>query len=199
MSEDVRRHHVYFHLLQVDLIRQLDFNREEIDLFTQHAQYVRFARKTRILKSGEEEKYFRIVTEGIVREFYVINEREINTQFAVKGDIVCSYTSYMSQHPSEYVLESIEPCGLLIFEREDMDLIMSTSRRFIEFGKKISAVISQQRDLRERELLNFDALGRLQHFADRYPELFLKIAQKDIASYLNIQPETFSYLKKRLK
>lgn len=198
MTEQSRLDHIYFQLLQIDLIKQLNFNKEEIRLFTKHAVYEKLPRRKRILNLHDEERYFRMVTEGIVREYYVMNGREINTQFAIKGDIVCSYTSYMSQLPSEYILETVEPSGLLIFKREDMDHIMSTGRKFIEFGKKISAIVSQQKDNRERALLNFDALGRLKHFVHTYPELLDKLSQKDIASYLNIQPETFSHLKKKL-
>ena len=49
------------------------------------------------------------------------------------------------------------------------------------------------------ELLNYDAFGRLQHFRNSKPELFLRLPQTYIASYLNISPETFSLLKKKLK
>ena len=105
----------------------------------------------------------------------------------------------MSNQPTEYYIEAVEETLLFSFEREEMDTIMTKSIKFIVFGRKIAAHIYLQKSLREKELLNYDALGRLQHFLDTRPELFLRLPQKYIASHLNIQPETFSALKKKLK
>ena len=76
---------------------------------------------------------------------------------------------------------------------------MNNLIKFLQFGKKISATITRQKESREMELLNYDALGRLQHFTDSKPDLFLRLPQTYIASYLNVSPETFSTLKKKLR
>ena len=54
------------------------------------------------------------------------------------------------------------------------------------------------KEQREKELLMNDAPARLRHFINSRPGLIEKLTQIQIASYLNIQPETFSKLKKKL-
>ena len=134
-----------------------------------------------------------------MRQYYIFNGKEINTQFASADDIVCSYASYMAHEPSEYFIEAVEPTSTFTMSRKAMDTMMMHSPRFIEFGKKISANMCKEKSLREMELLNYDALGRLQNFINAKPDYFLKLPQIYIASYLNIKPETFSVLKKKLK
>lgn len=191
--------HILTEFSKIPLVKQIGFTARELEVFEQYLQLEKFGKKQKILSIGEEEKVFRLVQKGLVREYYLFNNREINTQFASKDDIVCSYVSYMEGQPSLYSIEPVEPTILFAIKREWLDLIMTHGLKFIAFGKKISAVISRQKSMREMELLNYDALGRLQHFIDTNPDLFLRLPQVYIASYLNISPETFSNLKRKLK
>jgi CRP-like cAMP-binding protein len=184
---------------QIPLVKQIEFTAKELAVFEKYVIVEKFDKKKKILQPGEEESFFRVVQKGLIREYYIFNKREINTQFAEKDDIVCSYTSYMSHQPSEYCIEAVEPSTVFSIKREGMDQIMTSGLKYIQFGKKISAIISLQKSTREMELLNYDAFGRLQHFRNIKPDLFLRLPQTYIASYLNISPETFSSLKKKLK
>lgn len=184
---------------EIPIIKQAGFTPGEIAFFEKYLRLERFDKKEKILDIGQEELAFRLVQKGLAREYYIFNNREINTQFASKDDIVCSYTSYMEGTPSEYRIEAVEPTISFSILRSGMDQIMTNGLKFIALGKKISAVISRQKSVREMELLNYDALGRLQHFMNTKPDLFLRLPQVYIASYLNISPETFSTLKRKLK
>jgi CRP-like cAMP-binding protein len=184
---------------EIPIIKQIGFTADELSIFEKYLRLERFDKKEKILEAGQEENAFRIVQKGLVREYYIFNNREINTQFASKDDIVCSYTSYMEASPSDYYIEAVEPTITFSVLRSGMDQIMTIGLKFISFGKKISAVISRQKSVREMELLNYDALGRLRNFIDTKPDLFLRLPQVYIASYLNISPETFSTLKRKLK
>lgn len=184
---------------EVPMVRNVGFTGDEIEMFQEYIDLKKFKKKEKLLEIGDEECYFRIIQEGLIREYYVFNNREINTQFATKNNIACSYASYMNGQPSGYCIEAIEPTTVFSIRKEWMDLLMVKGRNFIEFGKKISSAVYSQKSQREMEMLNYDALGRLQHFTDEHSALFLKLPQTYIASYLNISPETFSNLKKKLK
>jgi CRP-like cAMP-binding protein len=184
---------------QIPIVKEIGFTPNELSVFEQYVTLKKFDKKEKILCIGEEESSFRMVQKGLIREYYIFNNQEINIQFAEKDNIVCSYSSYMSNQPSAYCIEAVEPSVVFSIKREWMDLVMTKGLKFLQFGKKISATITRQKELREMELLNYDALGRLQHFRDSKPDLFLRLPQTYIASYLNLSPETFSTLKKKLR
>lgn len=183
---------------EVPIVKEVGFTQAELEMFKPYLNQQKFKKKQKLLEAGQEELEFRIIYEGLTREFYVFNNREINTQFAKTHDIVCSYASYMNGQPSNYCIEALEATTVFSIKKEWMDLIMSNGKKFIEFGKKISSAVYGQKSQREMEMLNFDALGRLQHFINDNAGLFLRLPQTYIASYLNISPETFSNLKRKL-
>jgi CRP-like cAMP-binding protein len=183
---------------EIPLIKECSFTPGELTTFKKFVHAERFDKKDKILISGEEDSKFRFIQKGLVRQYYVFNKREINVQFSGVNDIVVAFASYMAHQPSDYFIEALEPTVLFSIQRDDMDFMMSMGPNFINFGKRISATLCNQKSLREKELLNYDALGRLQNFINTKPELFLRLPQIYIASYLNIQPETFSALKKKL-
>lgn len=187
------------HFFEIPLIANCNFTPHEQSIFKNYVTIERFSKKEKILKIGEEDNKFRFIYKGLVRQYYVFNEKEINIQFSCPIDnIVVAFASYMGHQPSDYFIEALEPTTLFSITRDNMDHLMSHGPNFINFGKSISATLCTQKSLREKELLNYDALGRLQNFMNTKPELFLRLPQIYIASYLNIQPETFSTLKKKL-
>lgn len=186
------------HFYEIPLIAECNFSPHELAVFKNCVTIERFGKKEKVLNAGEEDNKFRFIHKGLVRQYYTFKEKEINVQFSDVNDVVVAFASFMGHQPSDYFIEALEPTELFSITRENMDYLMSQGPNFVSFGKKISATLCTQKSLREKELLNYDALGRLQNFMNTMPDLFLRLPQIYIASYLNIQPETFSALKKKL-
>jgi CRP-like cAMP-binding protein len=184
---------------ELPLLGSIPFNaQEKIGLYN-YVKVRPFKKKEKILEVGEKDTHFNFVHKGLARQYYVFNKHEINTQFATKDDMLCSGYSYFSRTASEYFIEAVEPTTLLSISLEDMDTILMSSENFLKWGRLLVNQILFYKELREKELLNYDALNRLKHFMETKPDLFLRLPQIYIASYLNIQPETFSKLKSSIK
>jgi hypothetical protein len=56
-----------------------------------------------------------------------------------------------------------------------------------------------QKELWELECIRYSTKERFLRFMSDNPELFQRVPQKYLASYLNIKPETFSRLKHLLR
>jgi CRP-like cAMP-binding protein len=194
MNEEPKNTNLY----EVPFLKEINFSKEELLLFDRFLKVEAVQKGTYLLHAGEEETHFRFLNRGLVRQFYIHNGKEINTGFSQKNEIVCSFASYTSHKPSQYFVEVLEHSVLLSFHRNDMDYIVSQGLKYTQFGKRLMSELCRQKEQREMDLLNYDALGRLQYFLDTKPELFLKLPQTYIASYLNIKPETLSALKKKL-
>lgn len=185
---------------EMPIVKSMNFSKEELQIFSNNIKMEQCKKGDKLLAFGEEEKTLRFVQKGILRQFYLHEKKEINVQFATANDIICSFASYMSQEPSLYQIEVIETSIIYTITVPAMNAIYEAGGiRFVEFGRKIFSTICREKSVREMELLNYDALNRLQNFASSKPELFAALPQKQIASYLNITPETFSNLKKKLK
>jgi CRP/FNR family transcriptional regulator, anaerobic regulatory protein len=184
---------------QIPLVKEIKFSNEELTLLRGIVHLKQYAKKDKLLLSADIETEFRFVKFGILRQYYFFKQNAINTQFALPNDIVCAYASYMFNSISGLYIEAVSKAATYTIERQQMDKLVMQSSGFLAFGKRIAAEIYLQKVLRERELLNYNGLERLRHFMEATPELFLALPQTYIASYLNITPETFSALKKKLK
>jgi CRP-like cAMP-binding protein len=184
---------------QIPLVAEMNFNRDELGILMQVVQVKGYAKKEKILLPDNKEITFRFVKSGIIRQFYVYKNRQINVQFAVVNDIVCSYASYMFDGESGYYIESVNEASVFAFDRSSMDTIVLTNPKFLAFGKRIAAEVCEFKSLREKELLNYSGIERLRHFIENQSQLFLSLPQTYIASYLNVTPETFSALKRKMR
>jgi CRP-like cAMP-binding protein len=185
---------------EMPLVKTMSFTKEKLAVLLRGMKEEQYKKGAILLSQGQEENRIRFVQKGVIRQFYVHRQKEFNTQFASKNDIVCSLASYMTEAPSDYIIEALENSVLYSIDRVEMNkALVDGGLRLIEFGRKIFSTLFIEKTIRERELINDDALMRLQNFLFAKPLLFMALPQKHIASYLNITPETFSNLKKKLK
>lgn len=174
----------------------LIFSDAELAILQKVAVLRYFKKKEDVLAFGEKEQYINCVTKGLLRKHIICGDRSISTEFAAEGNVICSNSSFGSQQPSEYCIEAIENCTLISFTLESLEWLYSQSPVFFEFGKIIVSSSLIKCEEREIMLMKYDAQKRFNYFMETKGNLFLRLPQTMIASYLNIQPETFSKLKR---
>jgi CRP-like cAMP-binding protein len=184
-------------LLSSALNDYVNFTYEEITMLQKVTAVRHFKKKEIILAFGEKETYISCVAKGLVRKHIMCGERSISTEFAAEGGVVCSNSSFGNKLPSEYCIEAIEPTTLISFTLEALEWLYKQSPVFFEFGKIIVAHSLLKCEEREIMLMKYDAQKRFNYFMETKTGLFLRLPQNMIASYLNIQPETFSKLKRQ--
>lgn len=172
-----------------------NFTDSEMEALQNVAVIRHFKKKEKILSCGETESYISCVTRGLVRKHIRSGEKSICTEFAAEGDVICSNSSFGSRRPSEYCIDAVENTTLISFTLESLEWLYKQSPVFFEFGKVIASSSFLKCEEREIMLMKYDAQGRLNYFMEHKSNLFLRLPQTMIASYLNIQPETLSKLK----
>ncbi len=180
------------------LNKYMRFTDEEITTLLKVMKIRTFKKKETILALQQKEQYISCVAKGLVRKYIMCGSKSMSTDFAAEGGIVCSNSSIGTQLPSEYGVQALENTTLLSFTLDALNWLYTQSPVYFEFGKIIVSTSLLRCEEREILLMKYDALHRLQHFIDKKGELFLRLPQHYIASYLNIQPQTFSKLKKEL-
>ena len=173
---------------------------EEFDRYIRPYTEVRhFKKKQVITKENEVEDYLNFVIKGLVRKYYKKGRAEVNTQLATEGHIIHSQESFHSRTPSEYCVEAIETSTMVSITYDNLEKIYSSSHKMERLGR---LVITFSMVIKDRSLINMIKLTPRERFLDfvhKNPDLLQRVPQKYLASYLNIQPETFSRFKHLLK
>lgn len=146
----------------------------------------------------KKNKRFYYVYSGIIKSEYHLDDSSFVNEF-ITGPSPCNtqMSNITPNIKNRISLTTITPT--ILIEIEDIDIISS------EYSYDLYAIILSLASNYATQLLNktaflrlFSAEERYQHLITNSPEILEHAKQKDIASYLNITPHSFSRLKRVL-
>jgi len=143
-----------------------------------------------------DEIYF--VTKGCVRLFYNVEGNDKTAFFYTEGQFICAGESYTFNMPAVENYQAIEQTELYVFTKSKIEILLSeipkfeviarvaTENELITCQKVIASFVTKSAEERYIDLINTQG------------ELFLRVPQQYIASFLGVSPETLSRIKTRV-
>ena len=144
------------------------------------------------------EQYF-IIEDMLKRVVSNAQGKEMILRFAAEGEIDTSYAAWRLKTPIPYSIRAVTKVRAAKLSMQQWVHFMEShdsikSEFELEIMKLMSEVMGHTITL---HLL--DAPGRVQRFMRKNPALAERLPKKELASYLNLSPETLSRLKRRGK
>ena len=189
-----------FELLFEKFSEKIELTEEEKKLSRSFFIPKKLRRKQYLLQEGDVCKYVAFVEKGLLRSFTVDDKgHEHITQFAFEGWWIADQVSFLTGEPSEYNIEALEDCELLLLTKQAEDEMLEKIPKFeryfrillqnnlIATQKRLASSLSQTAEEKYNELISV------------CPETLPKrIPQHMLASFLGISPETFSRIRKQM-
>ncbi len=171
---------------------------EELELVRAAFVPKKLRKKQYLLQEGEVSKYHSFVCKGCLRMFRVdAKGQEHILQFAIENWWTGDRESIISGQPSKYNVEALE----------DSELMQITKEGAAELEAKVPAVQAMLQILSENNViatqnrihaaLSYSAEEKYLDFIKTYPDIFQRVPQQMIASYLGITRETLSRIRKQ--
>ena len=152
-----------------------------------------------ILQEGDVCKLNTFVIEGCFR-MYLVDEKgkEHNLQFAIENWWIGDIGSFHSEEPSKLYIEALENSIVLQVKKEDQLNLFVNYPKFNRIFRVFTenALVSAQRRILQN--ISSTAEERYLDFSKRYPHLFNRISNVQIASYLGVTPEFLSTIRKKI-
>lgn len=158
-----------------------------------------FEKKEIISTAGEVEDYLNFIVKGVVRKYYLQGNDEVNTQISHEGHLIHAQESFHSRKPSEYFVETLEPTTLISITYNDLEKLYAHDIKLERLGRSVITYTMVQKDRWQMQMIKLSPRERFLFFVERHPDLLQRVPQKHLASFLNIQPETFSRFKHLVK
>ncbi len=175
----------------------LPLSQEEIEEVKNRFHEKRVRRRQSILQEGEICKQYTFVVEGCLKMYKVDGQgKEHNLQFAVENEWIADIGSFHAEKPSELYIEALEQSIILQIDKPDL-LYFYTS--YPKFNRNFRVLIENAFvDLQKRVLHNISSTAeeRYLDFLENSPELFNRISNIQIASYIGVTPEFLSKIRK---
>lgn len=156
-------------------------------------------KKEVLLKAGEECSHFTFVVKGCLKMYKVDDKgNRHNIQFAVENNWIADYGSFYAEEPSELYIETLEPSEIIQIEKNDLFYLYD---HFPVFDRNFRIIIENvfiEQQKRLLQTISSTAEERYLYFLKKYPHLFNRISNVQIASYLGVTPEFLSVVRKKL-
>ncbi|MGF6845727.1 CRP-like cAMP-binding protein [Chitinophaga sp. W3I9] len=160
---------------------------------------VQFKRREVMTAAGEIEKYLYFVTAGVQRVFALEGEKESTIVFTYTGSFSGVLDSFQLQQPSPWYLETLTHSEFLRMTYADFNRL-ALQYPVIERWARLGTAAALAGVLeRHKELLSFTAEQKFRQLLTRSPQVLQLIPHKYLASYLGIDPATFSKLLSTVK
>jgi CRP-like cAMP-binding protein len=159
----------------------------------------RYGKGTLLVGQGNTAYNCYFVLKGCLRIFFVDDDGKENTSgFIIENEPVTILQSYRFRKPSPYSIECIEDCILLegdLEKEEELGNKNPALKQIIQRGLEDDLEKNQTEQIRFRSMS--PEKRYLEFLADR-PGLAARIPQHQLASYLGMNPESLSRIKRRL-
>ncbi|WP_108803195.1 Crp/Fnr family transcriptional regulator [Aquimarina sp. Aq107] len=144
----------------------------------------------------EKKVYF--LNEGIV-QVEIKSKSEIKIlDFFFKNSFFASYSSLLSNSPSDVCITAFTDCEVEIIEYQDLMAAYDSSLLANKLGRIETEKLYLRKVQREKELLTKTAEERYILLLSNHPQIIEQIPIKDISKYLGIQPESLSRIRKKI-
>jgi len=151
------------------------------------------------IRAGETPKKLAFVHTGLFRYVY-INEKgvEFTKGIISASGFISSYSAMISKTASHFYIEALEHSEIFEFNQLPWNHLRDQNPFWDRFLFKIIEKGFCVKEKRERDFLLLNAETRYRNFLVEFPNLEGRIKQHIIASYLGIQPESLSRIRKKL-
>jgi CRP-like cAMP-binding protein len=176
----------------------VSLNSNEIGHLEESIEKKTYNKNDIIFTEGKIADKIYFVNKGCVRLFYNVNGNDKTAFFYTEGQFICAGESYTFNIPAVENYQAVEQTDIYVFSKSKIEILLSkvpkmeviariaTENELITCQKVIASFVTKSAEERYLDLLNTKG------------ELFLRVPQQYIASFLGVSPETLSRIKKRI-
>jgi CRP-like cAMP-binding protein len=186
-------------LLAQELKEDAGLTNEEVDLYMSFLRKKSIGKKDHLLMAGDISTDVAYVTKGCLRR-YIIDDhsKEVILNFALEDYWIGDLESFIFQKPTIYYVQALEESELLLISRENF---LRANQELPKFKKFHDDKVQRNHYYTLKRLSFAKSATPEEKYLDlmkKQPELFQRVPLHYIASYLGIEPESLSRLRKRI-
>ncbi|MGC4100403.1 Crp/Fnr family transcriptional regulator [Ferruginibacter sp.] len=156
-------------------------------------------KKELFLQAGKVQKAIGFIAKGLVRSFFIDDEgNEITVGFYAEADYATHYAAFITQQPSRYSIQCLEPTTMICLSFEDMQWVYQQLPGFEKYGRLVAEEILKRQQARIESFIFQTAEERYLDFVEQHPTLFNRVSLSQLCSFLGIERQTLTRIRQKL-
>lgn len=179
------------------LQQQHKLSDNSIQLLLEDAKTEIYGKKEIVIQEGQRDDYIYFVEQGSVRGFVEREDKQISLLFAFEGDMAATIPGLSGT--TKFSIETLEAATLVKISRARLEKLFQHSIELANWGRKLMEKSMREYEHYFVEYYWTDKGRQYQMLVKEYPQLLQRVSLKEIASYLNITPQTLSKIRAHIK
>lgn len=182
-----------------NFLERTGFSEDEIKGIFPHFYVLKVKKKEHILHEGEICKRTVYVEQGTFRVYVITsNLKESHLYFGFEDWWLSDLESLNHQIPAIHNIQALEDSTLMAINRDDFFGLMEKIPRFKDtYAQKVRKGFTTMMD-RINSIHLYSVEERYLELLKKHPHIFQRVPQQYIASYLGIEPQSLSRLRRRI-
>lgn len=173
-------------------------SKEEAKALEEGMEVTNLKKGTFLIKEGQISIDTYFVLDGCLRQYCLIDGEEKTTNFFSEGQWVISMTGLTQNTPSIYNLVCMEDTSLVIGNEQTAQELFKKFPRF----ETLARVVVEKSFAEQQQLMTSYHTDtpeqRYLKLLKSKPDLFQRVSQYHLASYIGVKPESLSRIRKRI-
>ena len=149
-------------------------------------------------REGDPSRWFGYVTDGCFKyvTYGISDDREHITWFSFAGEFVTDYPNCLFGLPAQTTIEAMVPTRIIRVSGEQLVKRFSQDKKSMDLRYLVAEHLLSQARARYTDLHRATAHERYDLLMQRCPGIVDHLALHDIASFLNVHPNTISKIRR---
>ena len=172
---------------------------EELNYLESGLSIVELKPKHFFIHANTIQKEIGFVYSGLLRAFYIDNNgNEISVNFIRENRYATHYAAFITQTPSKYYFQCLEPTVLVTISYKHIQDGYQKFPIFERYGRLVAEGVLKIQQKRIEGFLFDNAETRYLDFIKENPDLFNRVSLSYLASYLGIERQSLTRIRKKL-
>ena len=175
----------------------IELNQQDIDLIKFLFQYKSVTKGTVLIEYGKGiDKVFFILSGYLKYAKIIESGEELIIHLYAPNDFATSLNSFFGGKKSEEALQAITDCEFLSVSKDDLEKLYAADCKWQVFGRKLMESFLIEKEERIIDQLSLTAHDKYLKLIKNQPYIVQNVPIKYIASFIGIQPESLSRIRK---
>ena len=180
------------------------FNNNRLDLQVlrefceREGEEIAYRKGDQLEREGDPARWFGLVIEGCFKyvKYDISDDKAHITWFSFESEFVCDYPTFLYGRPSQATIEAMVPSRVLRVTGQQLELFFNQNMETMKLRAMIGEHILSQFRSRYLDLHCSTPRERYEMLLQRCPGIMEFLDLQDIASFLNVHPNTVSKIRR---